>query len=100
MSELPQGWVKTNVEEISERIHYGYTASSTEIPTGTKLLRITDIQNSSVNWNTVPFCKISQEEKQKYLLKDGDLVFARTGATVGKSFLIEREIPYRKGDTL
>ena len=56
-------------------------------------MRITDIQNDSVNWNAVPFCKIDSAEKQKYLLNDGDIVFARTGATVGKSFLIRGKIP-------
>ena len=93
LSELPEGWLWTNVGEISLRIHYGYTASATDIPTGTKLLRITDIQNNSVKWDSVPYCNIDDREEQKYLLSDGDLVFARTGATVGKSFLIEGCIP-------
>ncbi|WP_181256669.1 restriction endonuclease subunit S [Merismopedia glauca] len=93
MSELPKGWCWVNIEDISERIHYGYTASSKNIPTDTKLLRITDIQDNSVNWEAVPFCEISEVERQKYLLTKGDLVFARTGATVGKSFLIEGDIP-------
>lgn len=93
LSELPKGWLWTNVGEISVRIHYGYTASATDIPTGTKLLRITDIQNNSVKWDSVPYCNIDDSEEQKYLLSDGDLVFARTGATVGKSFLIEGWIP-------
>ena len=39
------------------------------------------------------YCKIDKENISKYLLKEGDLVFARTGATVGKSFLIKGEIP-------
>jgi type I restriction enzyme S subunit len=41
----------------------------------------------------VPYCQIGDKEKQNYLLQDGDLVFARTGATVGKSFLIKGDIP-------
>jgi type I restriction enzyme, S subunit len=93
VSELPTEWTWTNIGEISERIHYGYTASSTVVPTGTKLLRITDIQNNWVKWELVPYCMISEEDEQKYLLKKGDLVFARTGATVGKSFLIQDDIP-------
>jgi type I restriction enzyme, S subunit len=86
---LPNGWVKTSVGEIADRIHYGYTASADNKPIGPKLLRITDIQDNSVNWASVPFCKIDLEEKKKYLLRNGDLVFARTGATVGKSYLIK-----------
>ncbi len=92
LPELPDGWVWTRVGEISERIHYGYTASA-ESEGDCKMLRITDIQHNSVNWDTVPYCKIETEDKSAYLLKDGDLLFARTGATVGKSFLIRGEVP-------
>lgn len=93
LSELPRGWIWTAVGEISKDIHYGYTESSSEKQIGPKFLRITDIQNNSVNWESVPYCKIEEFEKEKYLLKEGDLVFARTGATVGKSFLIRGNIP-------
>lgn len=91
--DVPEEWIWTNVGEISKIIHYGYTASSTDVPTGTKMLRITDIQSNIVNWETVPFCEIEPKDKEKCLLTDGDLVFARTGATVGKSFLIRGKIP-------
>ena len=52
-------------------------------------MRITDIQNNNVFWDNVPYCKIDDGNRKKYILKDGDIVFARTGATVGKSYLIE-----------
>ena len=51
----------------------------------------TDIQDGKVDWNAVPFTTVNDPEA--YLLKTGDIVFARTGATVGKSFLIT-ETPY------
>ena len=92
-SSLPKGWVWTNIGEISEKIQYGYTASAVSEAVGPRLLRITDIQNDCVNWDSVPYCKIDSTDKQKYLLNDGDIVFARTGATVGKSFLIRGKIP-------
>ncbi|NMC60944.1 MAG: restriction endonuclease subunit S [Candidatus Methanofastidiosa archaeon] len=93
LPELPEGWVWTRLGEISIKIHYGYTARAIENNVGPKLLRITDIQNNSVNWNLVPYCKIENFEREKYLLNEGDLVFARTGATVGKSFLIKGDVP-------
>ena len=86
---LPKGWVKTNLENICLKIHYGYTVKSTKEEIGPKYLRITDIQNNHVNWNDVPYCSISSEKSSNFLLKPNDLVFARTGATVGKSFLIK-----------
>jgi len=90
---IPQGWVWTTVGDISNSIQYGYTASATSTPCGAKFLRITDIQENSVNWDAVPYCQINETEKEKFLLREGDLVFARTGATVGKSFLISGNIP-------
>lgn len=91
--ELPEGWRIEQLKKISSSIQYGYTESSSKEIIGPKFLRITDIQNNYVDWNEVPYCKITPENTEKYRLKDGDLVFARTGATVGKSFLIKGEIP-------
>jgi type I restriction enzyme S subunit len=93
LPEPPEGWIWTRVGQIADNIHYGYTESATQERVGPKFLRITDIQNNSVNWDLVPYCNIDNELKEKYLLKEGDLVFARTGATVGKSFLIVGNIP-------
>ncbi len=90
---LPKGWVWTKIEDISLKIHYGYTASATQNNTGIKLLRITDIQDNNVKWENVPFCDIQSNDIKKFELKENDIVFARTGATVGKSFLIPKNIP-------
>ncbi len=87
--ELPKSWIWTRLGELSDNIEYGYTEKATKEPIGPKFLRITDIQNNLVNWDSVPYCKISNERKEKYLLQKGDLLFARTGATVGKSHLIK-----------
>jgi type I restriction enzyme S subunit len=68
------------------------TVAASELPCNTKLLRITDIQNGKVNWEKVPFVEATESDQKKYGLRRGDIVFARTGATTGKSFLI-RECP-------
>jgi len=80
------------VREVAESIQYGHTASAIVREEGPRFLRITDIQNGAVDWDSVPSCDIVAEEVPKYKLSEGDLVFARTGATTGKSFLI-RECP-------
>ena len=67
---------------------YGVSESAKEIGQY-KLLRITDIQNNKVNWETVPFTDYDKNKAPAYLLTDGDILFARTGATVGKSYLVE-----------
>ena len=71
------------------KINYGYTSKASFNNGAYKLLRITDIQNNSVDWNMVPYCDVDSKKLSNVLLHDGDIVFARTGATTGKSFLIK-----------
>lgn len=85
--EVPSSWVWTTVGEISQSILYGVSESAKSQGTY-RLLRITDIQDNTVNWNTVPFTDYEDEKAEAYLLKEGDILFARTGATVGKSYLV------------
>ena len=88
--EVPEGWEWTRLGCITDVIQYGLS-NSAESTGDYRLLRITDIQNGCVNWDTVPFT--CTDEPEKYLLHKDDIVFARTGATVGKSFLIT-DLPY------
>ena len=86
--ELPKGWRRVAVKDMADSIQYGHTASAIERKDGPRFLRITDIQDGRVDWSAVPSCDIPKEDIPKYRLSSGDLVFARTGATTGKSFLI------------
>ena len=88
--DLPEGWAWTRLGNLSAAIQYGLSNSAESQGTH-RLLRITDIQDGKVDWNTVPYT--TTDAPEAYLLKAGDIVFARTGATVGKSFLIA-ETPY------
>jgi type I restriction enzyme S subunit len=83
-------WQIMRVDDFCDPPQYGYTESATAEPIGPRFLRITDIQDGRVNWDKVPYCRCPEPEK--YLLKPNDLVFARTGATTGKSFVI-RDCP-------
>ena len=77
---------------MSYSIQYGYNAPAEE--TGDiRMVRISDIQHGDVLWATVPFCHINESEIDTYLLQKDDILFARTGGTVGKSFLV-KDVPY------
>ena len=45
-----------------------------------------------VLWDTVPYCEIAESDIGTYLLQTNDILFARTGGTVGKSYLVQ-EVP-------
>ena len=53
------------------------------------MVRISDIQDGQVMWDTVPYCHIPENDIETYLLKKNDILFARTGGTVGKSYLVQ-----------
>ena len=86
--EVPKGWVWTTINTISKSILYGVSESA-KTNGKYRLLRITDIQNNSVLWNSVPYTDFDENKAKSYLLSDGDILFARTGATVVKSYLIQ-----------
>ena len=89
--EIPGSWVWERWGSISQSIQYGYNAPAKDCGR-IKMVRISDIQNNSVLWETVPYCDIKENEISTYLLKPNDILFARTGGTVGKSYLVQ-EVP-------
>lgn len=89
-----QPYPRQKLEELALSVDYGITASATTAEVGPAFLRITDIQNDRVNWENVPFCSTTESAESGARLAVDDIVFARTGATTGKSFLV-RSCPER-----
>lgn len=85
--EIPESWKWCHMKGITQKIHYGFTASAANAGNA-KLLRITDIQDGRVNWDTVPFCDVPEKKLASCKLGESDVVIARTGGTIGKSFLL------------
>ena len=56
------------------------------------MVRISDIQDNKVLWESVPYCDIDDKNIETYLLEPNDILFARTGGTVGKSYLV-KDVP-------
>lgn len=81
----------TPLKNLIEGTQYGYNASALQSGQN-KFLRISDIHESKVDWETVPYCNCDDEET--YLLKNEDILIARTGGTTGKSFKIDTPPPH------
>ena len=90
--EVPESWQWERWGNLSYFIQYGYNAPAEEAG-DIRMVRISDIQDGKVLWATVPFCHINKSEIDTYLLQKDDILFARTGGTVGKSFLVN-DVPY------
>ena len=83
--QIEAGWTVQKLGDLCRSVDYGFTASATEEETGCKFLRITDIKTGYCDDTSVPNVQVTESEKIKYLLKPGDIVVARTGATTGVS---------------
>ena len=89
---VPEGWEVKKLGGLV-RTQYGYTASADMDEQGPKFLRITDIVPNAIDWQSVPHCRIGEKDEEKYLLREGDIVVARTGATVGYAKRINKRHP-------
>ncbi len=85
-------WEERKLSEISQKAMYGMNAAATEYDGINKYLRITDICEFSNSFKIDNLTSPNAELDDKYKLQLGDLLFARTGASVGKSYL------YKKND--
>ena len=89
--DIPESWKWVQWGDLSQSIQYGYNAPAQE-KGRIKMVRISDIQDGKVLWDIVPYCDIKEDEIPTYLLGENDILFARTGGTVGKSYLV-KEVP-------
>ena len=94
--KFEQNWFMICLNKISKSIEYGLNASAKDFDGIHKYLRITDIDDSSRLFLTdklsSPDVNITEEDYENYKLQKNDLLFARTGASVGKTYL------YRESD--
>lgn len=89
--DIPESWMWVRWGDLSQSIQYGYNAPAQESGR-IKMVRISDIQDGKVLWDSVPYCEIKEDDISTYLLDANDILFARTGGTVGKSYLV-KEVP-------
>ena len=89
--DIPESWKWVRWGDLSQSIQYGYNAPAQESGR-IKMVRISDIQDGKVQWDSVPYCEIKEDDIASYLLDANDILFARTGGTVGKSYLV-KEVP-------
>ena len=91
IGEIPEGWTARTLGTLCHKPQYGYTASAKDKPVGPKFLRITDINKKAwIDWETVPYCEVSNGDMEKYHLHYGDILIARM-TDPGHSVVIEAD---------
>lgn len=89
-------WEQRKLGELSRSFEYGLNAAAKEYDGQNKYLRITDIDDTSRQFVSADITSpdANLAEADNYRLSDGDVLFARTGASVGKTY------HYKKSDGL
>lgn len=85
-----EGWEEKTLKEVSEIAgEYGLNASSKPFD-GVRYLRITDITDFGYLNDDKVSANVEDGKKQDELV-EGDILFARTGATVGKTLVYRKD---------
>ena len=89
-------WEQRKLGEMASSFEYGLNAAAKEYDGKNKYIRITDIEDESREFNqsNVTSPDIDLDNAENYKLSEGDILFARTGASVGKSYI------YKESDGL
>jgi type I restriction enzyme S subunit len=90
--EIPEEWRRVRLIEVcSKKPEYGAAVSAIEKnPELPRYIRITDL-NEDGSLREEEWKSISENDANDYLLNEGDIIFARTGATVGKTYLYQKK---------
>ena len=91
--KLPQSWIICRLGEIC-KVENGYAFSSDEYkPSGTPLVRISNIVNDKIDLSSCVF--VQEDVEEKFIVSKGDLLIAMSGATTGKMGVYSKnEISY------
>jgi type I restriction enzyme S subunit len=89
-SDFPD-WEERKLGEISSNFGYGLNSSATNYDGKHKYIRITDIDEETNRFVPSPLTSPDQIPNPSYQVSEGDILFARTGASVGKSYIYRKE---------
>jgi len=83
-------WEKIELLKIASEISYGMNAASKEYDGENKYIRITDIDEQTNKYIHKNIVSPDGNLEKKFLVKENDILFARTGASTGKTYLYDK----------
>ena len=85
--EFSGEWEKTSIGNCCYELEYGMNAPSKNFDGINKYIRITDIDEQTAEYKQDFLVSPDAPLEDKYIVKDGDILFARTGASTGKTYI-------------
>ena len=89
--EFKDEWATIELSKISSEISYGMGLPSKEYDGINKYIRITDIDENTSKYTNKDIVSPDGELEDKYIVKKNDILFARTGASTGKTYLYDKK---------
>jgi restriction endonuclease S subunit len=90
----PYHWNKCAIKDVTRYHKQGLYTNAEYSEKGIKLLRITDITGAGeIDCDTMPLLDLDQKTKEQFSLKAGEFVFARSGVSIGRCAIVEKEVP-------
>lgn len=89
--EFNKIWTTYTLEKVSSEIMYGMNSSAIPFDGQHKYIRITDIDEETRRFVPKPLTSPDGNIDDKFKLREGDILFTRTGASVGKSYLYKKD---------
>ncbi len=89
--EFNDEWSMIELSKISSEISYGMGLPSKEYDGINKYIRITDIDENTSKYSNKDIVSPDGELEDKYIVKKNDILFARTGASTGKTYLYDKK---------
>ena len=83
-------WEEIELSKIASEISYGMNAASKEYDGENKYIRITDIDETTNKYIHKNIVSPDGDLEEKFLVKENDVLFARTGASTGKTYLYDK----------
>ena len=84
--EFTEPWESSTIGECCSSLEYGMNAAAKEFDGINKYIRITDIDENTFTYSKQDVVSPSGVLEDKYLVRENDILFARTGASVGKTY--------------
>jgi type I restriction enzyme S subunit len=93
--DIPDSWTWSQIGDVASHIRYGTSDKAKYENSGVPMIRMGDIENGQIHFDDLKYMPEGWDDREKFLLEDGDLLFNRTNSAelVGKSAVYKAEHP-------
>ncbi|MCA9802561.1 MAG: restriction endonuclease subunit S [Cyanobacteria bacterium HKST-UBA02] len=91
IGQIPKDWHESPVKDFTVNHKQGYYTKDRYVQHGIRLVRITDLLNPQIDYESMPMLNISKVEYEQFRIGKGDFLFARSGA-IGRYGIVAEEV--------